>query len=154
MIVTVCLGKGKDINTQFTHVAILHGSDVWSEAAVGWRQGGFHARLQLIETHRKVSEVVHLGREEKGQEQLSVCACVEVWFTNTGSFIKSASSLTKISIMFRKSPDNSSLSPVSLCAQLQVCNRRVYEKHLIQGLMSTKPFLGDTEQTESLCRQH
>lgn len=31
-----------------THVSILHGSDVRSEARVSWSQDGLHARIQLI----------------------------------------------------------------------------------------------------------
>lgn len=43
-----------------THVAVLHGSDVRPQAAVCGSQHSFHARLQLIQCHGKVSEVIHL----------------------------------------------------------------------------------------------
>lgn len=45
---------------RITDVSVFHGSDVRPEATVSWGQHGFHARLQLVERHRKCCEVVHL----------------------------------------------------------------------------------------------
>ena len=45
-----------------THVAVLHGSDIRPQAAVCGCQQSLHARLQLIQHNRKVSEVIHLER--------------------------------------------------------------------------------------------
>lgn len=53
------------IQNPLTYVAILHGSDVRPEATICGSQNGLHARLQLIQRHRKIGKVVHLCRRQR-----------------------------------------------------------------------------------------
>lgn len=48
-----------------THVAILHVSDIRPQPAVSGSQYCFHALFQLIETHSKTGEIVHLQSKLK-----------------------------------------------------------------------------------------